>query len=52
MNHIHDCETGNRDLVVSIKKSETVDLMDYTDSGVQGENDKFLKISHEDEFQE
>ena len=36
MNHVTDCETGNRDLVVSIKKSETVDLMDYTDSGVQG----------------
>ena len=36
MNHVNDCETGNRDLVVSIKKSETIDLMDYTDSGVQG----------------
>ena len=36
MNHVTDGETGNRDLVVSIKKSETVDLMDYTDSGVQG----------------
>ena len=39
MNHVNDCETGNRDLVVSIKKSETIDLMDYTDSGVKGLND-------------
>ena len=36
MNHVNDCETGNMDMVVSIKKSETIDLMDYTDSGVQG----------------
>ena len=38
MNHVNDCEAGNRDLVVSIKKSETIDLMDYTDSGVKGLN--------------
>ena len=39
MNHVNDCETGNMDMVVSIKKSETIDLMDYTDSGVQGLSD-------------
>ena len=38
MNHVNDGDTGNRDLVVTIKKSETIDLMDYTDSGVQGVN--------------
>ena len=38
MNNVNDCETGIRDLVASIKKSETIDLMDYTDSGVQGVN--------------
>ena len=43
MNHVNDCETGNRDLVVSIKKSETIDLMDYTDSGVQGVNDSLMQ---------
>lgn len=43
MNHVNDCETGNRELVVSIKKSETIDLMDYTDSGVQGVNDSLMQ---------
>ena len=39
MNHVNDCEIGNRDLVVSIKKSETIDLMDFTDSGAKGVKD-------------
>ena len=44
MNHGMDLETGHRDLVISIKKSETVDLMDYTDSGVQGKKNKIFSF--------
>ena len=31
--------TPTRDTVVTIKKSETVDLMDYTESGITGRFD-------------
>ena len=31
--------TPTRDTVVTIKKSETVDLMDYTESGITGAYD-------------
>ena len=37
MNHIVDSESHDfRDMVVMIKKSETTDLMDYTNSGHGG----------------
>lgn len=38
-----DLEDNARDTVVILKKSETADLMDYTDSGIPGLFDKFLK---------
>ena len=38
-----------RDTVVMMKKSETADLMDYTDSGIPGiiENDEESKLVEE-----
>ena len=37
MNHMMDSESNYfRDMVVMIKKSETTDLMDYTNSGHGG----------------
>ena len=37
MNHMMDSESNDfRDMVVMIKKSETTDLMDYTNSGRGG----------------
>ena len=42
MNYIVNSESDFNDLVVMIKKSETADLMDYTNSGQAGSPELFI----------